>query len=85
MSQADRRIEALEKEVRWLRRQLANVPIRVTPGGGGGGVGDSLGFYTAPTKAQLPNATPPAIGYTQDNYRYYWRMGSSWVCGTHLE
>lgn len=34
---AERRIQKLEEEVRWLRRQLAHVPVRVTPGGGGGG------------------------------------------------
>jgi hypothetical protein len=33
----ERRIQKLEEEVRWLRRQLAHVPVRVTPGGGGGG------------------------------------------------
>jgi len=40
MNQLERQIEMLEKEVRWLRRQLANVPIRVTPGGGGGDQGE---------------------------------------------
>ena len=32
----ERRIQKLEEEVRWLRRQLAHVPVRVTPGVGAG-------------------------------------------------
>ena len=74
MSQADRRIEALEKEVRWLRRQLANVPIRVTPGGGGGGGGRpyhvtydaiKVGLYEellTPEYASLPAGTIAYVG-----------------------
>jgi hypothetical protein len=65
MSQADRRIEALEKEVRWLRRQLANVPIRVTPGGGGGGGGTTSEsgrcWITVTSEGDLPGRPPEGV------------------------
>lgn len=51
----ERRIQKLEEEVRWLRRQLAHVPVRVTPGGGGGG-GSSTCWVEVQRKSELPTA-----------------------------
>lgn len=52
---SDRRIQKLEEEVRWLRRQLAHVPVRVTPGGGGGGK-VSRCWVEVMRKSELPAA-----------------------------
>lgn len=63
---SDRRIQKLEEEVRWLRRQLAHVPVRVTPGGGGGGGG--LRPIAVRFRAELPITGVAAgqIAYTTE-------------------
>ena len=54
----ERRIQKLEEEVRWLRRQLAHVPVRVTPGGGGGGKASRC-WIEVSRKSELPSAPYP--------------------------
>lgn len=57
---ANRRIEALEREVTLLRRQLARVPVVVGGGGAGGGAGGAYVTF-AETEADLPNPPPDGV------------------------
>ena len=86
---SDRRIQKLEEEVRWLRRQLAHVPVRVTPGGGGGGASKGITFYTTNNATNLRNlygdVEEPALGYTTDYGIYYAKSGDNWISISHME
>jgi hypothetical protein len=84
---SDRRIQQLEEEVRWLRRQLANVPVRVVHGGGGG-ASKGITFYTTNNATNLRNlygdVEEPALGYTTDYGIYYAKSGDNWISISHM-
>ena len=85
---SDRRIQKLEEEVRWLRRQLAHVPVRVVHGGGGG-ASKGITFYTANNATYLRklygDVEEPALGYTTDYGIYYAKSGDNWISISHME
>lgn len=48
---------------------------------GGGG----MEFAEAATKPELPSESAPYLGFTTSNNYYYARVGSKWLCISHLE
>lgn len=69
----ERALAVQAKELSWLRRQVAKIPLRVARGGGGGGASFVEAADIAALNAVAGDYTPPRLGYTLDD-GHYWAL-----------
>ena len=77
---SERRIQKLEEEVRWLRRQLAHVPVRVTPGGGGSAGIIQVVDLESELNERWPGWTTPTLAFAKNTQRLWLRVDDGYVC-----